>query len=356
MDCIKVINFVPGLGTGGIGILMREWYKRKYENVVFDIATIGKGMVYDSLTAQSCRIYEFEPISDVGIVKYVKNAYRIIKAKDYDIVHAHVGMISGFVFVAAILAGKKRRILHAHGIKYNQDDGSFVNTVVTKLLKRASVLLATDYFACSQDAANYLFGKKTANKRARIIHNGIDLDRFCFREKRKQDKKTIGYVARFEKSKNHVFLVDVLARLIERKQNVELLLIGGGDPSEVVSHAERLGVRDSIRIVEPQENIEDYYHEMSVFAFPSLYEGLGIVAIEAQACGTPTIISPGVPKEAIVSSFAKQAKLDVDLWATLIEEMIHNDRSYDAKQEIINNGYDIVSSSRALMDEYIRGL
>ncbi len=234
MKKIKVLHFVPGLGSGGIGVLMLEWYKRKADSVEFEIATIGKGMIYDELTTLGCRIYDFEPIRNVGFIKYIRNAYKLIKKNDYDIIHSHVGMVSCFIFLAAILARKKRRILHAHATRYNRENGKPINTAVSKILKTLSVVMATDYLACSNNAAEYLFGKTKANKSAVVIKNGIDLSRFKYQERENSAQKTIGYVARFEESKNHIFLLQVFSEVLKTyEKSVELLLIGAGDHSKI---------------------------------------------------------------------------------------------------------------------------
>lgn len=350
---VRVINFVPGLGSGGIAALMKEWYKRKDENVVFDIATIGKGLAYNDLIQQGCKIYDFEPISKVGIIRYIKNAYKIIIDGDYDIVHSHVGMISFFVFIAAIMAKKKYRFLHAHGTKYNQDNGKIVNSIISNILKKLSVICATHYLACSREAALYLFGKKITSKKAIIIKNGIDLSKFKYMKKEEKGKKIIGYIARFEENKNQIFLVRVLKKLIENGKSVELYLIGDGNSEKVKQVAVEEKVENYIHILPAQKNIDYYYHFMDVFAFPSLHEGLGIVAIEAQACGTPTILSPGVPREAIISnSLAKCVNLDVDLWVNQIDYFFEHPVCINIYNEIINKGYEITYSTKQLMSIY----
>ena len=329
MSKIRVISFVPGLGSGGIAALMREWYKRKDKEIVFDIATIGKGMAYDELVSQGCTVYSFEPISSVGIVRYVRNAYRIIVEGEYDIVHSHVGMVSCFIFIAALLAKRRIRILHAHGIKYNRDDGRIIS------------------------AAIYLFGKRIAREKAIIINNGIDLQRFKYKEKKPGKPQVIGYISRFEESKNHIFLLKVLSLLLEHGKMVELLLVGDGDTKRIKDTAEKMHVDPFVRILPAQKSVEECYYAMDLFAFPSLYEGLGIVAIEAQACGVPTIVSPGVPDEVLISTLARKIELDVDRWVIEIEHMLEHPESKDVHEEIVRSGFDIDECTNKLMSVYL---
>ena len=353
MSKIRVISFVPGLGSGGIAALMREWYKRKDKEIVFDIATIGKGMAYDELVSQGCTVYSFEPISSVGIVRYVRNAYRIIVEGEYDIVHSHVGMVSCFIFIAALLAKRRIRILHAHGIKYNRDDGRIISTILSTALKSLSVLLATHYLACSNSAAIYLFGKRIAREKAIIINNGIDLQRFKYKEKKPGKPQVIGYISRFEESKNNIFLLKVLSLLLEHGKMVELLLVGDGDTKRIKDTAEKMHVDPFVRILPAQKSVEECYYAMDLFAFPSLYEGLGIVAIEAQACGVPTIVSPGVPDEVLISTLARKIELDVDRWVIEIEHMLEHPESKDVHEEIVRSGFDIDECTNKLMSVYL---
>ncbi len=356
MKKIRVINFVPGLDSGGIAMLMNEWYRRKDSIIEFDIATIGKGMIYDKLLNDKCNLLDFYPITQIGIIKYIKVAYKIIKEGKYDIVHAHVGMMSVFVFLAAKLAGVKCRILHAHGTKYNQDNGKFFNSIIVSILKKASVFLATDYVACSKSAANYLFGNRIAEEKAVIVSNGIDLNKFTFKSIENRRYKVIGYVARFDEVKNHKFLIDVFYELKKSRDDVKLLFVGGGDYKDILKYAKKKKVENYLTILPPQLNINEIYNKMNVFAFPSKNEGFGIVAIEAQACGIPTIISEGVPKDTMVSSLVVQRKLDVELWKKTIEKMLDYEQKKDVHKEIKVHGYDIADSSMKMMDVYKKGI
>ena len=177
----KVINFVSALNSGGVETMMREWFKRKPENISFDIVAFGGGMVDEQLKKMGCKTFIVDPIKKCGFFKYIKQAYKIIKSGKYNIVHAHVGPLSGLIFIASILAGVRIRILHSHGTRFNTDKGKGISRFKFQILKKISVLLATKYIACSLEAAEYFFGKKRV-KKAEIVFNGIDFDKFFFKK------------------------------------------------------------------------------------------------------------------------------------------------------------------------------
>lgn len=349
---VKVINFVSGLDAGGVGALMKEWYRHKDKDITFDVATICGGLQCEELTKDNCNVVFFESIKSCGVFRYIKNAYKIIKQGNYDVVHSHVGVVSGFVFIASIFAGVKIRILHAHATKFNTDGGSIPNRLKYRLLRRLSIISATDYCACSNDAAVYFFGKSIAMKKTHFIHNGVDLDKFRFCETDTTSAlKYIGYIGRFEKSKNHIFLLKVFNKIHENDSCIRLLLLGNENNSELVEYVKANNLENYVEFLPPTNNTEEFYSKLNVFAFPSLNEGLGIVAIEAQACGVHCLLSPGIPDEAMVSELAEKEVLDMDLWAEKLKKMCYYCKK-DVKDQIIAKKYDIVSSSAEMMELY----
>ena len=176
---------------------------------------------------------------------------------------------------------------------------------------------ATDYFACSELAGRYLFGNKAFDRgEVKIIHNAIDVDKFKFdeaaRKKLRQEfgikdsTVVIGHVGRFVQQKNHTFLVDVFKEYHKKNPDSKLLLVGSGPlEDEIKKKVERLDLEDSVLFLGQRDDINKLYSVMDVFCLPSLYEGLPVVGIEAQATGLPTIFSNRISKEVIVSSYAK---------------------------------------------------
>lgn len=172
-------------------------------------------------------------------------------------------------------------------------------------------------FACSELAGRYLFGNKAFDRgKVKIIHNAIDIEKFKFDEvARKKLRKefgikdstvVIGHVGRFVQQKNHTFLVDVFNEYHKKNLDSKLLLVGSGPlEDEIKKKVERLGFKDSVLFLGQRDDINKLYSVMDIFCLPSLYEGLPVVGVEAQAAGLPTIFSNRISEEVIVSSYAK---------------------------------------------------
>ena len=180
-------------------------------------------------------------------------------------------------------------------------------------LRPFSKKYATDYFACSELAGRWLFGDKTFEQgKVTIINNAIDLDKFKYDEKVRKEKRkelninddtlVVGHIGRFVAQKNHTFLIDIFSELHKKEKNSILLLIGQGPLiGEIKQKVETLGISDSVKFLGQRDDVNELYNAMDLFLFPSLYEGLGMVLIEAQANGLPCIASTEVPKNARVS-------------------------------------------------------
>ena len=180
-----------------------------------------------------------------------------------------------------------------------------------------------DYlFACSKKAGIWLYGKRAVNSgNFYIIQNGIDLSRFAFdpqkRRKMRQslgiEESTIvlGHVGRLTVPKNHKFLLELFAQYHKCNPDSFLLLVGDGELLETIKQqCGQLKIDNSVKMVGGRTNTEDYYQAMDVFLFPSLWEGLGIVVVEAQANGLPCLVSDNVPKDALVTNLAKALSLN----------------------------------------------
>ena len=113
----------------------------------------------------------------------------------------------------------------------------------------------------------------------------------------------IGHVGRFVEQKNHSFLLDVFDQMYKIDNNVKLLLLGDGPLlPKIEEKAKKLGVKDKVIFAGSKMNVWNYYSMMDLFIFPSLYEGLGMTAIEAQANGLYCIVSDNITKEVMATN------------------------------------------------------
>ena len=223
---------------------------------------------------------------------------------------------------------------------------------------------ANNYFACSEEAGEWLFGKKIINNnQLKIFKNAINCTEFKFNEdKRKwmrkelglENKLVIGHVGRFNPQKNHKFLIDIFNEVYKKNKESVLLLVGEGDLlEEMKKYVNKLQLEEAVKFLGLRSDIADLMQSMDVFLFPSKYEGLGVVLIEAQAAGLRCLTSKGTPKEADVTDTVEFLSLEKSAkeWAKIILEGNNNRNSYI--KSINDKGYDVETNINWLTNFYI---
>lgn len=217
------------------------------------------------------------------LFKYQKELYRVFKENNYKIVHSHINALSVFPLRIAKKAGVPIRIAHSHSTSNKKE---WKKNILKMILRPFSKLYANQYFACTEYAGKWLFGKKVVErKELNVINNAIDLKKFEFNENTREDLRKelgikedtliIGHVGRFMKQKNHEFLIEVFKELIKKNDNSILMLIGQGPLlNDMKQKVRDLNIEDKVKFIGQVTNVEKYYNIMDVFLFPSIYEGL----------------------------------------------------------------------------------
>lgn len=353
---IRIAQMMTDMNYGGVEFVIMNYYRHiDRSRVQFDFFALeGSSLpMKDEIEKLGGRIYLVPKYTH--LLDYEKAIMGIFKKNNYKIVHSNMNALSVFSLHAAKKAGIKVRIAHNHS---TAGKGETKKNIVKYLLRPLSKIYPTHLCACTKYAGEWLFGKKTDIK---IFHNAIEIEKYKYNERvrnkiRKElnikDKLVIGHVGRFCFQKNQEFLVDLLHE-VRKKKDAVLLLIGEGNTESVREKANELGVFDSIFFLGPKSNANEYYQAMDCFVLPSRYEGLGMVAIEAQAAGLPTICSTEVPEEARITDLAEFISLDLPInkWADKIKRVERKDKS----REIAGAGYDITIEAKKLV-EYYEGL
>lgn len=300
------------------------------------------------------------------VFKYQKELEKVLKDGQYKIVHSHINALSVFPLRAAKKAGVLVRIAHSHSTTNKKE---WKKNLLKMALKPFSKVYATDYFACTEHAGRWLFGDKEFDKgNVYVLNNAIDLDKFKYDEqvriaKRKElgindNTIVIGHAGRFVAQKNHEFIIDVFNEVHKENKNTKLMLIGKGPLEEQIKEkVNQYGLTEAVMFLgQRPEDIHELYQAMDIFLFPSLYEGLGMVAIEAQCAGLPCICSKEVPEIAKVTDNVEFVKLEepVEIWKKKVLDSYNNKERKDYKDEIASHGYDINIEVSKLEEKYIK--
>lgn len=361
---IRIAQITGKWFGGGVEAVVMNYYRNiDKSKIQFDFICDNDStdIPYEEIESLGGRVILIPPYQKV--FKYHKELKRILKEENYKIIHSHMNALSVFSLSAAKSAKVPVRIAHSHS---TTNKSEWKKNLLKQALKPFSKLFPTHYFACTEHAGRWLFGNKTFNKgKVLVVNNGIDVDSYSYNEKtRKQIRKelklkdtdiVIGHIGRFVKQKNHEFIIDIFNELHKENNNYKLMLIGQGPlQDEMKQKVKDLGIENDVMFLGQKTDVNRYYQAMDLFLFPSLYEGLGMVMIEAQAAALPSIASTEVPAIAKVSDRAYFIGLDepIEVWTDKIKEVIKQERKVDIKR-IKESGYDIVTEAKKLEQKYI---
>ena len=337
---IRVAQIVGKYIGGGVEAVLMNYYKNiDKSKIQFDFIcdSDSTSIPYEEIEALGGRVLLCPPYQK--IFKYMKELKKIFKDNDYKIVHSNINTLSVFPLYVAKKAGIPIRIAHSHSTIINNKK-EWKRNIAKNILKYFSKTYATDYLACSEQAAISQFGNKAyRDGKVKIIYNAIDLKKFEYNKKLRAHKRkelnikddaiVIGHVGRFVKTKNHELLINVFNKYHKINNNSRLILAGQGPLLEKTKvRVKELGLDKFVYFVGQQKNIHEYYQTFDIFMLPSLYEGLGMALIEAQISGLPCIASKGVPEITKVIDCFSFIDLNesLDTWVNKIIEYSNIDR------------------------------
>lgn len=289
-----------------------------------------------------------------------------ILSQGYDAIHLHTSFWRGFLIEQIAMEMKiPKVIVHSHSTWVDVKDDKKREEILrihNGYKEKFDFRYATDVCACSRLAGDWLYGDRIPREKIRILPNAIDVEKYSFRPEirdslRKrlglEDKVVIGSVGRYCYQKNQGFLIKAFGKARERNKKLFLLLIGGGElRDELKKQIAGLGLRDAACLLNWQDNVQDYFQAMDVFCLPSLFEGLGITCIEAQAAGLKCLLSDEIPGEAGVTDLVTFLPLDEWIWAEKMVESRTAEQRERKNKEIEAAGYDIRTAVKKLENLY----
>lgn len=297
-------------------------------------------------------------------IKRLRSIYSILKKEKYDIVHINADdAIEGlFNLILSKLSGAKI-VLHAHTTSSSRGEG-FIGRLKMLSAKKIVNFLVDYKLACSLEAADYLYGDTDLSDVA-IIKNGIIINDFLYNEELRQNVRenlnipmeaiVLGTVGRLSYEKNPEFMVSLIQTLFSKAPNFYFIWIGDGEERASIEKKLDEEIKSGrVLLLGKQEQPAQYLQAMDVFLLPSLYEGFGIVNIEAQTSGLPCVVSSVVPESASVNSNFYRLSLSdgVEKWSDFIISMSYKRLPYGSAEKIKEAGFDIEDSARKLRTIY----
>lgn len=362
---MKVLHIGLDDTLGGIERFIINYFNACSSNVFFGFITTVNEFKYSLDDMIKNKKYQVHHVTNItNPVKYVLSVKMIIDQFNYDVVHIHKNSLANILpIIAAKLSHVDKIIVHAHSSQPSRH--RMIGSVLHKINKNFLCQFKIERLACSKTAAEWMFG----NKKSTIIYNAINISYFQYNlEMRKKLRKemnldnnclTIGSIARISPEKNQLFLLNIIYRIIQKRPQSKLILIGGfGNSVEEIKYNEKvldkikkLHLENNVILLGSRDDAYKYYQVFDVFVLPSKWEGLGIVAIEAQVSGLKCICSENIPSEAKVIDdiFVTLPLDDINSWCN---EIIKPYERIDRYNEFINSNYNIDNEVKALMTIY----
>lgn len=360
---IRVAHVIGKLNAAGVEAVVNNYYRHiDHSKVQFDyyIDADSNCEPPQELIDMGARYFVIPPYQKLP--QHMKTLVKHFKENKYQIVHSGMNTLAVFSLCAAWIAGVPCRINHNHS---TASKGETKRNILKYMLRPFAKLFATDYFACSKYAGEWLFGKKCVESgKVKIFNNAIDTDKFCANSQiRKQMRKelaiennfVVGHIGRFCFQKNHDFLIDVFNEVHKKDETAILLLVGIGELVEKTKNkVDELGLTRNVKFLGARKDVDRLYQAFDAFVFPSRYEGLGLVGVEAQASGVPCIFSEAIPDEAYITELSQKLNLNdgSEKWANVILNQ-KNKFGQNTTSQIQAAGFDIKTEAIKLQNFYL---
>lgn len=370
---IRVAQILGKMNGGGAEQVVMNYYRAiDREQVQFDFYLL-KGSKYvpvEEIKSMGGRLFVLPTLRHP--LKYLKTLRRLLSENKYEIMHCHLSTLSFLPLLAGKKAGVRVRILHNHSTSGGCRE--WHRNLAKWLLKPLARKNATDYFACSEYAARWMYGGRAyvpmdeedrGLDRVRIMPNAVDTAKYSFSEQKRLDirkelklnQKTLvfGHIGRFCPQKNQGFLIDIFKEIVKQNKNCRLVLVGTGPDMELIqARATAAGIADRVIFTGQRSDADKLYSAFDCFLLPSNYEGLPVVGIEAQCSGLPCLFSNRVTPEVKLIGTSQFLPLgSAPDWACAAL-CCAGSRRKNAVNEVAEKGFDIAQQAQKLAEYYLK--
>ena len=363
---IRIVHNIASLHFGGSQAFVMNIYRNIDRNKVqfdFIVTPEEKEGFYDEITNLGGMIFTCPRFKGANHIQYNKWWDDFFyEHPEYKVIHGHVRSTASIYLKIAKKHGLVT-IAHSH----STSNGNGISAIVKRIMQLPIRKQADFLFACSDKAGKWLFGEKAITQQNYyMIPNGVDLKRFEFDVNKrnqmrmtlgiKEDMMILGHIGRLSTPKNHKFLLDVFNQYHKINSNSKLLLVGDGELFESIKqHINQLDISDAVIMTGSKQNTEDYYQIMDIFLFPSLWEGLPVSVVEAQANGLQCIISDVITRDVDLTALIQYLPLDEKLWLDAIIEAHKKKRiGLTSENRVRLQPFDAITVANKLQEFYLK--
>lgn len=362
MKKARVLEIIGKRPVAGVGTVLLNYQTYvDAEKVQMDYLIFGEETERfdECVEALGSNVYAYPALSgkQMGRLKADLDTFFAEHAAEYDIIHLHAPYIAAMVFSQAEKYGIRHRIVHSHATLYAENK---IKAIRNRILWSFAQGKMTDRIACSKAAGDFLFGKKAFT----VLKNAISYEEYLFDEElRKQvrarenagKKLVIGNVGRFSQQKNQQFLIEIFAEIKKIHPESVLWMVGDGElRAEIEEKIRAFGLEKDVRLFGMVKNVRELYQAMDVMVMPSLFEGLPMSGVEAQASGLPCVFADTITREAdVVGCPYLSLNAPIETWAkAAIEAAKKERRSYPAELDAL--GFNIRLEAKRLEALYLK--
>lgn len=375
MSPLRIVHVLGRLDRGGAEAMVMNLYRSMDKSRIqfdFVLHTKEECAYNEEVRCLGGRIFSVPAFSAGTAVSYRKAWKELLAAHpEWKVLHSHVRSTASLYLPLAHKAGM-RTIIHSH----NTASGSGASAVVKTLLQYPLRRQADYLFACSEEAGKWLYGEKACGSpRFYLLKNAISAERFAFCSEIRAKKRrelgisersfVIGHVGRFEEQKNHKFLLEIYEAVqnkIKMREETVLLLVGEGKLEEQMRESAEQKKLENVRFLGSRADVNELMSAMDVFLFPSLFEGLPVTLIEAQAAGLSVTASDTITKEVGITPLIQMLSLheSAERWAEQVVSAkdagekipVRQQASEEAVKRIRREGYDTAQTVQWLTGFY----
>lgn len=354
----RVLQIFGKLGRGGLETFVMNLYRAiDRQQVQFDfLLTAANGDYEEEAKKLGARIYYIPPRCK-GLKAYKCSLDRFFarNAGQYSAVHLHVSSLTS---VEPLEYAEKYnipiRIIHSHSSSVKQNlKGRLLHHILHNLNKLKIKRLATHYLGCSDKALDWLFKWTGVRSKALMINNGIDVSRYRFNETTRQemrrifgfrDEFVVGHVGSFIPVKNHHYLITLFVEILKAIPDSKLLLVGAGElEMSIKEQIHERSLESKVIFAGLRSDVDKVLQAIDVIIMPSLFEGLPVSLVEAQAAGVPVLASDTISSDIALTPDIRFLSLDdsIQKWVDCAVHIHNHHIRMDTVEEIRDKGFDI---------------